>query len=83
MCPYIVWDTLDISCTYYGKYVNCTNESSIPGTILTSKCKSTHYFPNGILEPPVKLQCHDNGTWIGSELYTCQPSNYVFLTKIK
>lgn len=76
MCPPKNSDSLDTLCTYHGKYANCENKPSIPGTTLIPKCKSTHYFRSGILEPSIELQCDSNGTWIGGEMYTCQPSNY-------
>lgn len=80
MCqPLNIPDSVDISCTYQGKFTDCTNKSSIPSTTLIPKCKSSHYFQNGIQEPLVELRCHDNGTWIGSELYTCQLSNNIYI----
>lgn len=82
MCPAKKSDSLDISCTYNGKYADCTKQPSVPGTILKSKCKSQYYYiqnEHGEQEPAIELQCADNGTWIGGELYTCQPSNYIFL----
>lgn len=85
MCPPKNSDNLDFSCIYNGKYTDCINQPSVPGTILTPRCKSAYYFLNelGIQEPQIQLQCDDNGTWIGGELYTCQPSNYIFLIYIK
>lgn len=77
ICPPKKSDSLDITCTYDGNKVDCANQLSISGTILTAKCKSTHHLENGKMETPIELHCHDNGTWIGSKLYTCQPSKYI------
>lgn len=79
MCPPVKSDSLDITCTFGGNYADCTKQASIPGTKLTPKCKSTHHLENGKLETPIVLQCNDMGMWIGGELYSCQPSDYISL----
>lgn len=76
MCPPQNSDSLDIACTFNGNYADCTKKPSIPGTKLVPKCKSTHHLENGKPETPIELKCHDNGIWVGGELYSCQPSNY-------
>lgn len=75
MCPPIKSYSLDVACTYLGNNIDCTKHSSMPGSKLTQKCKSKYNLENGKMERN-KLICHENGTWIGGELYQCHPSNY-------
>ncbi|XP_060869972.1 uncharacterized protein LOC132944560 [Metopolophium dirhodum] len=70
MCPPLLSDSLDIKCSYNGKYANCSN-LSIPDTIAKPSCKPTHYFaPNGPDEAAQELHCQSNGLW-DKELYRC------------
>lgn len=64
-------------CSFNGNNVDCS-KPSVPGTKLKPKCKSTHHLLNGQRETPIELKCHDSGSWVGPELYTCQPSNLYF-----
>jgi len=75
-CPPMISDSLDMECVFNGKRENCSNPS-IPGTILTPKCKVTHTVPNGQIETPIKLRCQQDGNW-SDRLYTCIPCNYIF-----
>lgn len=77
MCPPQNSDSLDTTCIYNGCNVDCTKQPSISGTKLTAKCKDTHYSNNRIPENPIELICHENGTWIGNNVNTCQPSNSI------
>jgi len=80
MCPPLLSDSLDIKCTLYGKYTNCSN-LSIPDTIALLSCKSTHYFaPNGQDEAAQELYCQSNGRW-NKELYRCNISNLILYHK--
>lgn len=72
MCPPMISDNLDITCTYNGEKVDCSKQS-IPGTTLSPKCKSTHTVTNGI-EIPLSIHCQHDGTW-NNKLYSCVPSN--------
>lgn len=78
MCPPKISDSLDMKCTFNGNNHTCS-KPSIPGTTLKPNCKSTHHLENGLTESPIELKCNENGVWIGPELYTCQPSNYIIL----
>jgi len=75
MCPPLISDTLDIQCSYNGKYANCSNPS-IPDTIATPKCKLNYALPNGQIETPLELHCQPNGMW-DNQLYRCEPDNYI------
>ncbi|CAH1715675.1 unnamed protein product [Aphis gossypii] len=70
-CPPMISDSLDLDCVFNGKRENCSNPS-VPGTILTPKCKVTHTVPNGQIETPIKLRCQQDGNW-SDRLYTCIP----------
>ncbi|CAI6362231.1 unnamed protein product [Macrosiphum euphorbiae] len=70
-CPSMFSDSLDIECIFHDKKDDCSNPS-IPGTILTPKCKVTHTVPNGQIETPIKLRCQQDGKW-SDQLYTCIP----------
>jgi len=76
MCPPLLSDSLDIICSFNGKYDNCSN-LSIPNTIATPKCKPAYALPNGQIETPIELHCMSNGMW-NNELYICEPSNCTF-----
>ncbi|XP_060871436.1 uncharacterized protein LOC132945689 [Metopolophium dirhodum] len=71
MCPPLLSDSLDIQCSYNGKYANCSN-LSIPDTIAIPKCKPAYVLPNGQKETPIELHCMSNGIW-NNELYICEP----------
>ncbi|XP_001942568.2 modular serine protease-like [Acyrthosiphon pisum] len=71
MCPPLISDSLDIKCTLNGKYANCSNPS-IPDTIASPSCKSTHSLPNGQEETPLDIHCQSNGIW-NNKLYRCEP----------
>ncbi|XP_060869344.1 uncharacterized protein LOC132944160 isoform X2 [Metopolophium dirhodum] len=70
MCQPLLSHSVDIKCSYNGKYANCTN-LSIPDTIAKQSCKPTHYFaPNGQEKAAQELHCQSNGMW-DKELYGC------------
>eukprot|EP00102_Acyrthosiphon_pisum_P015054 XP_008185439.2 PREDICTED: limulus clotting factor C-like isoform X2 [Acyrthosiphon pisum] len=71
MCPPLVSNSLDIKCTYSGKYTNCSR-LSIPDTVAKPSCKQTYIAPNGQDKTPLELLCQSNGTW-NKQLYTCNP----------
>ncbi|XP_060872105.1 uncharacterized protein LOC132946240 [Metopolophium dirhodum] len=71
MCPPLESDSIDIICTYNGKYANCTNPS-IPDTIAIPLCKPSYTAQNGHEEEPLELLCQPNGAW-NNELYRCNP----------
>jgi len=79
MCPPLLSDSLDIECSYNGKYANCSNVS-IPHTIATPKCKPTYALPKGHKETPLELHCQSNGLW-DNQLYKCEPGNYISCDK--
>ncbi|XP_029343825.1 modular serine protease isoform X2 [Acyrthosiphon pisum] len=70
-CPSVFSESLDVECIFNGKKYDCSNPS-IPGTVLTPKCKVTHTIPNGQIETPIKLRCQQDGKW-SDRLYTCIP----------
>lgn len=76
MCPSLISDSLDITCTINGKYTDCSSPS-IPNTIATPLCKPTHTVPNGQEETPIDLLCQSNGKW-NNQLYRCIPCNCIF-----
>jgi len=76
MCPPLHSESLDIKCILNGKYANCSNPS-IPDTIATPSCKTTHKLPNGQEETPLNIHCQSNGIW-DNHLYECEPCNYIF-----
>jgi len=82
MCPPLLSDSLNIKCSYNGKYSNCSN-LSILDTIAKPSCKPTHYFtPNGHDEAAQELHCQSNGLW-DKELYRCNIiCNYIRLIYI-
>lgn len=77
-CPPLISDSLELKCTMNGELVDCS-KPSIPGTKMKPKCKPTHSLPDGQIETPIMLQCRNNGTWVGGQLYTCVPCNCIFL----
>ncbi|XP_060870478.1 modular serine protease-like isoform X1 [Metopolophium dirhodum] len=70
-CPSVFSESLDVECIFNGIKDDCSNPS-IPGTVLTPKCKVTHTIPNGQIETPIKLRCQQDGKW-SDRLYTCIP----------
>jgi len=80
-CPSVFSESLDIECIFNEKKDDCSNPS-IPGTILTPKCKVTHIVPNGQIETPIKLRCQQDGKW-SDQLYTCVPCNSYYINSFK
>ncbi|XP_029345072.1 modular serine protease isoform X1 [Acyrthosiphon pisum] len=72
MCPSLISDSLDIKCSYNGKYANCSN-LSIPDTIATTSCKPFYSAPISQEDTQLELNCQANGMW-NKQLYRCNPN---------
>jgi len=69
MCPPLLSESLDITCTFNGNYSNCEN-LSIPDTVATPKCKPI-YSSSGRQQTSLELRCQSNGTW-NKPLHGCK-----------
>lgn len=74
VCPALSSTSVDISCSYRGEIVSCS-ESILPGTRATLSCKSSYKL--SLTNDPAyrKITCLDDGLW-DRRIFRCLPGEH-------